>query len=259
MGAYAAENCHPAILQFAVSKGLPLSRSTVLGAIKGRSLECLKIAVTAAPENVPGFALVFAVVYGFLDGVRYLHRRGFRLWGDGFPIDAEGLRLMRETLRCGAFSERLMPQNGGLQADPGPGNAPAQADPGPGNAPAQADPGPGNAPAQAGGPGAPAVLAPAAGAAGTGDVTICVLWPYGFPADSVVWFPEDYDDLPGSVAVAEIARAAALVAMGLHEADSLGSPHICSWEMVAAYSRLVQLPGVPALLTPVVRTPTCLG
>jgi hypothetical protein len=70
-------NGHLNILELAVSQGLQLPGTTVLGAIKGRSLECLKFAVEEGRAQVPDCALVYAAAHGYLDGVRYLHRQGF--------------------------------------------------------------------------------------------------------------------------------------------------------------------------------------
>ncbi len=56
------------------------------------NLECLKIACEAEPHSVPASAFVFAAAQGFLPGVLYLQTlRDSALWGEGEPIDAEGL------------------------------------------------------------------------------------------------------------------------------------------------------------------------
>jgi hypothetical protein len=106
--ATAAESGHADILKMAVSKGLPLPGLTMLGAIKGRNLECLKIAHAANPSNVPKCAMVFAVAHAFLDGVRYLDSHGVAMWGPHEPLDAEGLyalcKIMRRYLYQGQWS-----------------------------------------------------------------------------------------------------------------------------------------------------------
>jgi hypothetical protein len=76
---------HAAILEYAVSLSLPLSRSTVLGAIKGRSIKCLKIALRAAPDNVPHFALVIRCGTRLHPGGPLLAQAGFSALGGGFP------------------------------------------------------------------------------------------------------------------------------------------------------------------------------
>jgi hypothetical protein len=101
----AAENGHSAILKLAISQGVALSRETVLAAILGRSVECLKVAVESNPGNVAACVPVFAAVHGFFEGVRYLHSQGFPLWGEGTPIDAEGLLWLREALNFHVYHE----------------------------------------------------------------------------------------------------------------------------------------------------------
>jgi hypothetical protein len=95
---FAAENGHAGILKLAVSQGVRLFPDAVLGTIRAHSLECLKVAVESAPSTIPDCALVFAAANGFSEGVRYLHLRGFPLWGDTNPIDAEGLLWLRKAL-----------------------------------------------------------------------------------------------------------------------------------------------------------------
>jgi hypothetical protein len=99
VAALAAEGGQAAILQFALAKGLPLTELTVLGAIKGHSLPCLKIACEADPKLVPDCAAVFAALHGFEPGLRYLNLRGCSLWAKNQPIDAEGLHAMRERMQ----------------------------------------------------------------------------------------------------------------------------------------------------------------
>ncbi len=95
----AAENRHAAILELAVSQGVTLSDETLFASIASHSLECVKAAVESNPGNLPDCALVFAAAHGFSDGVRYLHRRGFALWDEETPIDAEGLLWLHEALK----------------------------------------------------------------------------------------------------------------------------------------------------------------
>ncbi len=115
-----------------------------------------------------------------------MHRRDFPLWGEGSPIDVDGLRMMREMLRCCMFVEPRRPDCGPVRYFPVP-EEPGFAQVGEGGAPAsalaeedneavlgwnvhpgtlqvppwlsmEADGGPGNAPAHAGdgnGPGVP--------------------------------------------------------------------------------------------------------
>jgi hypothetical protein len=115
----AAENGHAAILNMALSTGLPLPKWTMLGAIKGQSVECLKIAHSANPDDVPKCAMVFAAAHAFIDGMRYLNQLGFALWAQGEPIDAEGLSRVRiatfpyfarrETVLRRAYRKRKSP------------------------------------------------------------------------------------------------------------------------------------------------------
>jgi hypothetical protein len=70
----------------------------VLGAIKGRSLECLKIAHSANRDTMPKCAMVFAAAHAFLDGMRYLSQHGFAVWGPRQPIDAEGLFALQRAI-----------------------------------------------------------------------------------------------------------------------------------------------------------------
>jgi hypothetical protein len=97
--AIAAEYGHTAILKLGKALGLPLLGMTLLGAIKGRNLECLKYAVEFARERLPASAMVFAVAMGYLDGVRYLREAGLSFWTGRDPVDAEGLYALRQQLK----------------------------------------------------------------------------------------------------------------------------------------------------------------
>jgi hypothetical protein len=99
----AAEAGHAAILRLAVSRGLPLLVTTALHAIVGGSMECLEVVAEASRGVLPDFVVVFAAAYGFWRGVTYLHKRGSRLWGAEHPIDAEGLRRLRDHLESREF------------------------------------------------------------------------------------------------------------------------------------------------------------
>ncbi len=99
----AAKKGHAAILRLTISRGLPLLITTALHAIVGRSMECLDVVAEASPGVLPDFVVVFAAAYGFWEGVTYLHKRGSRLWGAEHPIDAEGLRRLRDDLESRQF------------------------------------------------------------------------------------------------------------------------------------------------------------
>jgi hypothetical protein len=113
MAALAAEGGQTAILEFALAEGLPLTELTVLGAIKGHSLPCLKIACEADAKLVPACAGVFAALHGFEPGLRYLNLRDFPLWAKDQPINAEGLHAMRKRMQ----SYFLDPSRGGRVLD----------------------------------------------------------------------------------------------------------------------------------------------
>jgi hypothetical protein len=101
----AAESGHAGILKLALAHGVTLFGEALIAAITGRSIECLKVAVESNPEEVPVCAVAFAGAHGFFEGVRYLHSRGFPLWGEGAPIDAEGLLWLREALKFHMYIE----------------------------------------------------------------------------------------------------------------------------------------------------------